>query len=73
MSYNGSNIAKVARRTRLENAQEFVAKMVAERDDGVAYLPIFVRLEKELAAMEAQEAAIQRAKSLARAKCFGKV
>lgn len=42
--------------------------MVADRDDGAAYLPIFVRLENELAALEEKETAIQRAKRLAREK-----
>lgn len=68
MSYNGSNITGAALRARLENALEFVATMVADRDDGAAYLPIFVRLENELAAMEEKETAIQRAKRLAREK-----
>lgn len=68
MSYNGSNIAGDALRARLENALEFVAAMVADRDDGAAYLPVFTRLEKELDSMKERESAIERAKRLARAK-----
>lgn len=68
MSYNGSNIAGDALRARLENALGFVAAMVADRDDGAAYLPVFTRLEKELDSMKERESAIERAKRQARAK-----
>ena len=68
MSYSGPNIAEDALRARLESALEFVATMVADRDDGTAYLPIFVRLENELAAVKEKETAVERATRLARGK-----
>lgn len=53
----------------LAAAHEYVARMVAERSDGAAYLPLFERLEKELETVSAQESAIERARriSLSRA------
>jgi hypothetical protein len=68
MSYNDPNIAVDVLRARLQNALEFVAAMVSDRDDGDVYLSIFIRLENELATIQQKETAIERAKRLARAK-----
>lgn len=68
MSYNDPNIAVDASRARLQNALEFVAAMVSDRDDGDAYLSIFIRLENEIITVQQKETAIERAKRLARAK-----
>ena len=53
-------------RTRLLAAYEFVAQMVADRPDGASYLPLFERLEKEVAALEERESAVERARRVAR-------
>ena len=53
-------------RTRLLAAYEFVAQMVADRPDGAAYLPLFERLEREVAALDARESAVERARRVAR-------
>jgi len=54
--------------SRLTAAHEFVARMVSERPDGHAYLPLFERLERELEALAAQESAIERARRVSREK-----
>ncbi len=58
--------ASVPDLARLTAAHEFVAEMVASRPDGAVYLPLFERLERELEAVAAQEAAIDRARRVAR-------
>ncbi|OWU81727.1 hypothetical protein ATO6_23240 [Oceanicola sp. 22II-s10i] len=68
MAYLGSDVGREALRARIVSAQAYVAEMVAERTDGEVYLPIFVRLEAELAALEAKETAIERAKRLVMSK-----
>jgi hypothetical protein len=67
MCYIGSSVSNDVLRARVENALEYVALMVAERDDGEAYLPIFTRLEEKLAALSEKESAVARAKRLAAA------
>ena len=47
---------------RLENALRIMAGIIAEGD--YQYLPIFLRLEKELASCTENENAIERAKSI---------
>lgn len=66
MTYDKSTQSVDALRARVENALGYVAAMVAEREDGATYLPIFFRLEKELAALNEKESAIERARRLAR-------
>jgi hypothetical protein len=68
MIYEGSNISRDAHRSRVENALDCVAAMVADRDDGDVYLPVFLRLEEELTALGDKESAIERAKRLAKAR-----
>lgn len=68
MAYLGSDVGREALRARIVSAQAYVAEMVAGRTDGEVYLPIFVRLEAELAALEAKETAIERAKRLVMSK-----
>lgn len=50
-------------RARIERALHFVAIVVAA-PGGEAYLPIFERLERELAALDAKTDALARARSL---------
>lgn len=50
-------------RDRIERALRTVAEIVA-RPGGEIYLPIFERLERELAAIDCRLLAIERAKSL---------
>ena len=66
MAYEPSSQSVDTLRARVENALGYVAAMVAEREDGATYLPIFFRLEKELAALDEKESAIERARRLAR-------
>jgi len=68
MSYEGSNIGRDAMRARIECALTYVDEMVAERDDGEAYLPILLRLEEELAALAEKDTAVERAKRRATAR-----
>ena len=51
-------------RERIERALEFVA-MIVTGPDGDVYLPIFARLERELAAIDERENALARARSIA--------
>lgn len=51
------------KRSRIERGMKFVARCVA--DGGTVYLPIFERLERELAAIDRTESAIERAKRMA--------
>lgn len=51
-------------RERIERALRTVAQIVS-RPGGEAYLPVFERLERELAALDGQLQAIERAKTLA--------
>lgn len=51
------------KRSRIERGMKFVARCVA--DGGTVYLPIFERLERELAAFDRTESAIERAKRMA--------
>jgi hypothetical protein len=51
-------------RERIERALRFVAAIVAE-PGGEVYLPIFERLERELAGMDAKADALGRARSIA--------
>jgi len=51
-------------RQRVEDALQFVAAIVAG-PDGEVYLPIFHRLERELAAIDERESALARARSIA--------
>lgn len=53
---------------RVKSAYEYVARMVAERPDGEIYLPVFERLEREIAALETRETAIERARRISREK-----
>jgi hypothetical protein len=53
-------------RDRIEQALRFMATIVAG-PDGEVYLPIFERLERELAARDAKTDALQRARALAMA------
>ncbi len=50
-------------RSRIEQALRFVASIVA-KPGGEVYLPIFERLERELAAIDKKADAIERARSL---------
>jgi hypothetical protein len=50
-------------RARIEQALQFVAAIVAA-PGGEVYLPIFVRLERELASLDAQTDALSRARSM---------
>ncbi len=68
MSYGGASISREAQRAKIVGALEYTAEMVANSDVGAVYLPIFLCLEEELAAIEAAETAIERAKRLAKAK-----
>ena len=52
--------------TRLAQAYEFIARMVAERPDGAAYLPVFERLEAEIEAVADRESAVERARRVSR-------
>jgi hypothetical protein len=52
-------------RSRLEGALRIVAAIVA-RPGGEIYLPIFERLERELAAFDKAETALARARAIAR-------
>lgn len=52
-------------RERVERALRTVAALVAQ-PGGEVYLPIFERLERELAAIEIQDRALERARALAR-------
>ena len=58
-----SNVKAEIARERIEHALWFVAKIVAE-PDGEVYLPIFERLERELAAIDAKSDAMARARTL---------
>ena len=51
-------------RARLERALQAVAAIVAQRG-GEVYLPIFERLERELATLDKAESALARARSIA--------
>mgnify|MGYP001234827954 CR=1 FL=1 len=51
-------------RVRIEQALRFMANIVTE-PDGEVYLPIFERLERELAAIDAKSDAMQRARTIA--------
>jgi hypothetical protein len=53
-------------RTRLERALHTVARIVG-RPGGEIYLPIFERLERELAALDKAESTLARARALAQA------
>ena len=57
------NVASQITRTRIERALWFMAKVVAG-PDGEVYLPIFERLERELATLDAKTDALARARSL---------
>ena len=50
----------------IEHALQVVASIVA-RPDGEVYLPIFLRLERELAALQTNASAIERARALSEA------
>lgn len=51
-------------RERIERALHFIAAIVVE-PDGEVYLPIFERLERELAEIDAKADALARARSIA--------
>lgn len=50
-------------RARIERALRFMASIVAG-PDGEVYLPIFERLERELAAIDAKSDSLQRARTM---------
>jgi hypothetical protein len=50
----------------IASALDYVALCIAEH--GEAYLPIFERLELELAEMDKKQSAVERARALSRAK-----
>lgn len=50
-------------RARIEQALRFMANIVTG-PDGEVYLPIFERLERELAAIDAKSDALQRARTM---------
>lgn len=53
-------------RARIEQALRFMANIVTG-PDGEVYLPIFERLERELAAIDAKSDALQRARTMVEA------
>ncbi len=58
-----SAAVKPVTRARIEHALQFMAAIVAA-PDGDLYLPIFERLERELAAIDAKADALARARSM---------
>lgn len=54
--------------TEVESALNYVATCIADRPDGAAFLPIFERLEAEVAKMRSTESAIDRARRLSRGR-----
>lgn len=63
MPDNTSNTASL---DELENALDYVAKMIDQRPEGEAYLCIFERLEEEIAALKARQCVRDRARARAR-------
>lgn len=54
---------------RIERALDHLAEIIVQLGEGGAhYLPIYERLENELAAMKAQEAMMERVRERARVK-----
>ncbi|MFM9940815.1 MAG: hypothetical protein ACKVP7_15130 [Hyphomicrobiaceae bacterium] len=62
-----SNDAIQIPRERIERALRFIAE-IAARPGGVVYLPIFERLERELAACDASMDALARARAMIEAR-----
>jgi len=57
MSRIDQNAFKLA---ELKQAQSYVKRMIGERDDGEAYLPLYERLTLEVEALASKESAIDR-------------
>lgn len=58
-----SNVTSESTQERIERALRFMAQVVAG-PDGEVYLPIFERLERELAALDAKSSALERARAM---------
>ena len=70
MSYENPSIHQNAVQKKLENAFDYIAEMVALADNGAVYVPIFERLEAELAAITARESAVERARRVIRERAM---
>jgi hypothetical protein len=51
-------------RSTLIAARDYFAEMLIEPKNGLAYLPLFERLEKEIEAIKARENTVDRARRL---------